>query len=190
MKHFVLLLIVLVCLASCSKTETHQINGVEYAVTPVDSSSNYLVESPSFSGVIFDKQKRPHTDVFTLRMLVRPTQEEKVTAFTPSLEEVIEAEKILKRCVEVDKIGADSMEIWEGAIRELPLYRRQYFGAINGKGQKLIWINCFSKKTDFMRFDWRTKVVSVDDGGDWFFNIVTNIDTHECYGFFRNSIGG
>ncbi|WP_162051331.1 hypothetical protein [Pontibacter pamirensis] len=190
MKQLIPLLILLVCFCSCSKTETYEINGVEYAVTPVDSSANYLIETKSFSGVVFNEQEKPTHDVYTFSMLMRPTEAEEVTPFTPSLENIVEAERILKRCVEVDKIGADSLRISNNAIEELPSYRRQYYGARNEKGQKLIWINCFSIESSFAHSDWKTEVVEVDDGGEWYFNIVTNIDTGECYRFFRNSIGG
>ncbi|MBC5774366.1 hypothetical protein H8S95_09865 [Pontibacter sp. KCTC 32443] len=190
MKYFIVIAVALLCMTSCSNSKSYSIDGIEYTVTPVDSSLNLLVETNEFSGVIFNEKTKPYRDIFSFRMLVRPTKEEKITAFTPSLEEIIKAERILKRCVEVDKIGADSMEISDGSIQELSNYSRQYFGAVNEKGQKLIWINCFAKQSAFINPTWKIEEVSVDDGGDWFFNIITNIDTDECYGFFRNSIGG
>jgi hypothetical protein len=189
MKHFALLLLLLVFLLSCSsKTKVETLNGVEYAVTPIDSSANYLIETDSFTGVVFSNHEKLTHDVFTFRMLFRPRKEENITPFTPSLEEVISAEKILKRCAENETEGADSLDI--GVIEELPFYKRQYFGGINEKGQKLIWINSFpANDEDFtITKNWQTDIVEVNDGGNYFFNVVTNIDTGECYRFFVNSM--
>lgn len=189
MKHLAFLLIILICFSSCSsKTKTQEIGGVEYSVTPVDSSENLLIETDSFSGVVFSEYESPNRDVFTFSMLLRPKEQDKVKPFTPSLEDVVMAERILKRCAEVDEIGADSLAT--GEVNDLSTYRRQYFGGINEKGQKLIWINCFSKESEFDHNDWKKEIVEVQDGGDWYFNVVTNISTEECYRFFRNSIGG
>ena len=189
MKHLIHLLIIFLCFSSCSsKTERHEIEGVEYTITPVDTSANFLIETDSFSGVVFSENASPNHDVFTFSMLLRPKEKDKVIPFTPSLDDIVVAERILKRCVEVDKIGADSLAIQE--VNELPTYTRQYFGGVNEKGQKLIWINCFSKESGFDHNDWKTEIVEVQDGGDWYFNVVANISTDECYRFFRNSIGG
>jgi len=189
MKYFIVIAVALLCMTSCSKSKSYSIDGIEYTVTPVDSSLNLLVETNEFSGVIFNEKTKPYDDVFTFRMLVRPTEKENVGAFTPTLEEVVKAESILKSCVSTDQYGADSLFIKANSIQKLSNYKRQYFGAINGRGQKLIWINCFHKEDNSFA-DWKTEEVSVQDGGDWFFNIVTNIDTNECYRFIRNSIGG
>lgn len=124
-----------------------------YSVTPVDSSENLLIETDSFSGVVFSEYESPNRDVFTFSMLLRPKEQDKVKPFTPSLEDVVMAERILKRCAEVDEIGADSLAT--GEVNDLSTYRRQYFGGINEKGQKLIWINCFSKESEFDHNDWK-----------------------------------
>lgn len=189
MKHYVLLLGLLFYLSSCSsETKIENINGMEYAVTPVDSSSNYLVETKAFSGTVFSNHEKLTHDVFTFRMLFRPTKKKNIKSFNPSLEEVISAEKILKRSAETEMEGADSLDI--GEIEELTFYKRQYFGGINEKGQKLIWINAYpANKEDFTK-NWQTDIVEVNDGGNHYFNVVTNIDTGECYRFFVNSMAG
>ncbi|ARS35673.1 hypothetical protein [Pontibacter actiniarum] len=189
MKHLIFLLIILLYFTSCSsKTETQEINGMEYSVTSIDSSANVLVETDSFSGVVFSEHESPNRDVFTFSMLLRPKEKDTITPFTPSLDDIVIAERILRRCAEVDEIGADSLAI--GEVNDLSTYRRQYFWGINEKGQKLIWINCFSKESEFDHKDWKKEIVEVQDGSDWYFNVVANISTEECYRFFRNSIGG
>ena len=189
MKHLIFLLTILLCFTSCSsKTRTQEIDGVEYTIAPIDSSANFLIEADSLSGVVFSEHEPPSHDVFTFSMLLRPKEKDKVIPFTPSLNDVLMAERILKRCVEVEEIGADSLAIQK--VNELPTYRRQYFGGINEKGQKLIWINSFSKESGFDHSDWKTEIISVMDGGKDYFNVVINISTDECYRFFRNSIGG
>jgi len=189
MKYLTFLLIILLYFSSCSsKTQTQKIGGVEYSITPLDSSENFLIETDNFSGVVFSEHESPNQDVFTFSMLLRPKERDKVIPFTPLLDDVVMAERILKRCAEINEIGADSLAI--GEVNYLSTYRRQYFGGINEKGQKLIWINCFSKENGFDHSDWRTEIIHVMDGGKDYFNVVINISKDECYRFFRNSIGG
>jgi hypothetical protein len=187
MKHLYLVILTSFCF-SCGSPTDETSNGHRYRITPVDNTSNKLIEAENFTGVIFSNELFPSDRDFSLRPNGKPTEKKKVLPHQPTPEEVFEAERILKRCVEVDRVGADSMEIWEGAIYELSKYNRQYFGAINEKGQKLIWINCFYKSPHHE--NWKSHEVGVDDGGKAYFHITINLSTDQCYSFFRSPVGG
>lgn len=180
MRFFLLICFFIFIGLSCGKVKKGKINGKDYSIIPVDSSKNLILQTPDFTGIIFDKGTEAY----------RPGY---LKTFTPSPEQIFRAEKILKRCIEVDKIGSDSMEIWPGDIYSLDNYYRQYFGLINKQGQEIIWINCFRRsklKELSISIKWQRGRAFVEDGYKNFFNIYTNISTNECYGFFRNSIGG
>lgn len=165
---------------SCNKAKKGMVNGQEYTITPVDSSKNVIVQTSDFEGIVFDKDTETN-------------ESGDLKTFTPSPEQIFKAETILKRCVEKDRIGSDSMEIWPGALYSLDNYYRQYFGIINEKRQAVIWINCFRKSKNgelSIPVKWQRRRAFVQDGYKNFFNIYTNVSTNECYGFFRNSIGG
>jgi hypothetical protein len=64
-------------------------------------------------------------------------------------------------------------------------YKRQYIPVINGCGEKEVWVNCFC---DYFEkdFDWKTKIVSVEDGGNCYFNLKINLSTGKYYDFMVN----
>lgn len=126
MRYFILCLIVMLCVSSCSKTKKGEINGTEYRITPVDSTMNYVIVTAEFTGVIFgnDLEKMP--------------KDESLSNLTP--EEIFKVEKIFRRCLYEDRMGADSMAIDPRMIRQPSDYYRQYKGFIDEKGEKNIGI--------------------------------------------------
>jgi hypothetical protein len=58
---------------------------------------------------------------------------------------------------------------------------KQFFGAINDKGEKIILINCFCKKELDTFNKWKTDLVIVQDGGNCFFKMKINVDKKEFY---------
>lgn len=54
-------------------------------------------------------------------------------------------------------------------------YCMQFVGAINSKGEKLLWVNSFCKKQKNNFMDWKEKLVSVEDGGKCFYNVLFNL---------------
>ncbi|KAA9345958.1 hypothetical protein [Adhaeribacter soli] len=205
MKKNLIILSVLLLLSflSCQTNESIQkekkirkvdFQGKNYLITEVDSSANILLESDEFSGVIFSKDYKVYGHFFP--WISRNDSKEKIVIrFNPVLGDIVAAERILKRCIEIDKIDADGLEIYEGKIYDLPNYYRQYFGAINENDEKIIWVNCFLKPSNLTKGfnihqDWKVNSVEVQDGGKAYFNIEINITSGKCYNFFRNSIGG
>lgn len=67
-------------------------------------------------------------------------------------------------------------------IIDLAKYKRQYMASLNSKGEKVVWVNCFCG-TKFASSEYP---VIVNDGGNCFFNLKTNLRTGKYYDFFVN----
>ena len=148
----------------------------DFVISPVDSSKNILIRSKTFmGGVIMDKSIEGDSN-----------------SFTPSVPEIIKAEEIFLKCLNVDKIGTDSIEINVNELREPDSYIRQYFGRINEKGKKTIYMNCIYFQIIHVIFDendnkkWQHGRIRFQDGGNNFFRVLINIDTKSCSGFSIN----
>ena len=83
--------------------------------------------------------------------------------WTPSASDIDIAEELLNQCIESQKKAT----VNRLAGRTLDEYNRQFVSAINEKGEKIIWINCFNKREESTFPDWKTKLVIVNDGGDF-----------------------
>jgi hypothetical protein len=95
------------------------------------------------------------------------------------------AEKLIMVCFENQKMGTVNR-----FVRKSPEdYCKQFVGAINFKGEKTIWVNCFCEKykDDFEK--WKTEIVFVKDGGNCYFNIKINVDKNEYYDLNINGNG-
>lgn len=64
-------------------------------------------------------------------------------------------------------------------------YRRQLVAVENTKGEKIVWVNCFCT-TDVG--EWKTTIVSVDDGGSYFFNFRINLTEKTFSNFSVNGL--
>lgn len=90
--------------------------------------------------------------------------------------EIAEVEAILKKAVnEYNAPQKESLKI------NLPEYKRQFVSFINDKNEKIVWVNCFVG--DYFE-NWREALVTVDDGGNSFFNVKINL-TKKIYYDFR-----
>ncbi len=68
-------------------------------------------------------------------------------------------------------------------IIELGRYKRQYVSAINSKGEKEVWINCFCGEWDNND---RKRILQVEDGGNCYFNLKINLTKGEYYELMVN----
>jgi hypothetical protein len=68
-------------------------------------------------------------------------------------------------------------------IIELGHYKRQYVAAINSKGEKEVWINCFCGEWDT---NVRKRILQVEDGGNCYFNLKINLTKGEYYELMVN----
>ena len=91
--------------------------------------------------------------------------------WTPSLNDIIIAEAILKTAFNDQKRGTVNRLLG----RSPDEYFRQFVGAETESGEKIVWINCFCKKELDSFKEWKTNLVYVADGGNCFFNVKANI---------------
>lgn len=55
-------------------------------------------------------------------------------------------------------------------------YCMQFVGAMNSKGERMLWVNCFCKSQVEIFKNWKDDLVEVEDGGKCFFNVRFNLD--------------
>lgn len=93
------------------------------------------------------------------------------TSWTPEENDIDAAEKLLKDCFDSQKNAAKNRFL----NKSLDDYDRQFIGAVNENGDKIIWVNCFCNTQENYFKDWKTKLVFVKDGGNCYFNLIVNI---------------
>lgn len=86
-------------------------------------------------------------------------------------------EVLLKECINAANDSSQNLKIYTVPYLDLATYKRQYIPYISAKGDKIVWINCFCENFP----SWREKVVYVQDGGSYFFNVEINL-TKGYYG--------
>ena len=74
----------------------------------------------------------------------------------------------------------------ERYLINLANYKRQLVAVTNAKGEKTVWINCFCR--DDNQASWRQHIVSVDDGGNCYFNIKLNLTRRTWYDMMVNGV--
>lgn len=125
---------------------------------------------------LFCKGKGYKGYVFDTSYLVLKSIKEQQSKAVLSYDEIKMAEDILK-----NKLAAfDAEKINQSAgcpdiNRKLRKYCRQYFGFINTKGEKVVWINMFWNRdfNDKAKYE----LISVNDGCSYYWNIEVNITT-------------
>jgi hypothetical protein len=178
-------LLLIACLSCSSKNEkknfhslaARQIKEKGFLASGIIGSPNTLIQTQDFTGVIFDRENKDLRDD---------------NGFTPSVMEVLQAEKILLNCFKVDTVdfSHDSMYISKKRIKPLTEYRRQYRGRLNEKGQRVISINCFrySKEDSYSEPYWLRWMISTRDGGNNYWRISINLTTKRCGYFSVNGL--
>ena len=63
-------------------------------------------------------------------------------------------------------------------------YKVQFVGVIVD-GKRRVYCNFFPSREEYFK-DWDTEVISVDDGGSWFWQIEYDIETNKCFNFMGN----
>lgn len=89
-------------------------------------------------------------------------------------QEILLAEKLLlKRITEYNKQEKINPSVHTGyRYIKLKKYHRQYVAAINSKGEKEVFINCFCESA---ANEWKEVLNEVDDGGNCFFSLKINL---------------
>lgn len=109
--------------------------------------------------------------------------------YTPKLEDIAQAEKILK-----DSIGTDYVKSKQKAYRKPPInrrtlkkYVRQYVGYLTEDGEVLILIY-FNKGLDMDETNFFEDIIDVCDGGSDHWYIKINISTKQLFDMKVNGI--
>lgn len=126
--------------------------------------------------------------VFDTSYLVLKSIKEQQGKAVLTCDEIKIAETILKK--NLAALNANKINQTEGCpniSKKLCRYRRQYFGFINSKGEKVIWINMFWNK----EFNDKSKyeLIGVNDGCSYYWNIEVNIKTNSLSNLQINGKG-
>jgi hypothetical protein len=104
--------------------------------------------------------------------------------------DILKVEMLLMKCVEDYNTQQEKNDTYPENTRDkkdfiidLARYKRQYMAAINGKGEKVIWINCFCDQWDKHS---RTSPYIVMDGGNCYFNLKVNLTMGKYYEMMVN----
>jgi hypothetical protein len=139
------------------------------------SEKGKYIKDTYYEGVILNGDK-----------MLTSKEKKKRKTFTPSIEEIKRLESQFDYKLRIledskhNKVFKDSDFILEN----LSKYKRQYFGLINKKGEKIILVNLFYNKNVFP--DWLEKEVFVFDGGHYFWNIQYNLSTKKLFNIMIN----
>lgn len=125
---------------------------------------------------MFCKGKRYKGYVFDTSYLVLKSIKDEQSRAMLSCDEIKIAEDILKN--NLAALNANKINQAEGCpniSKKLCKYSRQYFGFINSKGEKVIWINMFWNKE--INEKSKYQLINVNDGCSYYWNIEVNITT-------------
>jgi hypothetical protein len=97
-----------------------------------------------------------------------------VSRFNPTKEEIIKVEKLLKISItDINKDHPNQFNKSEYLENNLLKYNRQYFGYINEKGEKVLYINLFNEAIDCAM---DTELIIIDGCSDyWQINFVLGL---------------
>lgn len=106
-------------------------------------------------------------------------------SWTPSDSDIEQAEKLFKKGFVDQARGTVNRVLY----RTRDDYYRQYVGAIDSAGDKIIWINCFCKSEVDHFKEWKNKLAMVKDGGNCFINVTVNLTKNDYTRFDVNGNG-
>ncbi len=117
------------------------------------------------------------------QVIIKPSDEQFKTIFGDkykyrelAADEIPAAEKLLKECFNKDKSGT----VDHFLDRSLDEYNRQFVGAADAAGDKIIWVNC-AAKSDKDNGAWKNRLILSTGGGNNFFNVKINSSKGNYY---------
>jgi len=143
------------------------------------------------------KWKNVNGIILTKDYLMPPT-EEKISRFTPTKEDIIAAEIILKK--NIKKMNSSRMNQFGHCPvihRHLKDYFRQYVGVINEKGEKVIHINCLWNKYTIwdrirgysdQRDGYKDGYTTVFDGCSYYWSVNANLAEKKLFSLDVNGV--
>ena len=106
-------------------------------------------------------------------------------SWTPEEKDIAAAEKILAFAFEDQKRPTINRLL----NRKPDDYCKQFVGATDANGDKVIWLNCFCRDQESQFKNWKNNIISVKDGGNCFFNILLNISKNTYTNLMVNGNG-
>ena len=144
------------------------------------------------------KWKRINGIILTKDYLMPPITEEKISRFTPTDEEIIAAETILKMNIKtMNSNRMNQFGHYPVIHRHLNDYFRQYVGVINEKGEKVIHVNCHWDKYTILnrirgyddpRDRYKDGYTDVFDGGSFHWSVNANLKEKRLFGLGVNGV--
>jgi hypothetical protein len=128
------------------------------------------IEGKGFKGYIFDKN---HFVLMTI-----DAQKER---YTPSANDIFEAEAILKSQIKLLNVNLINQTNCCPIIhKKLRKYTRQYVGFKNTQNQRIIWVNLLWEK-NIPEEKFSTGIIEGPGGCSYFWNVTVNLDTKLLY---------
>ncbi|NVN95073.1 MAG: hypothetical protein HXX18_07320 [Bacteroidetes bacterium] len=101
--------------------------------------------------------------------------------FSPTRQEIEKAEIALNNNLKIlnkQLVNQSSSPIIH---KNLHKYKRQYFGYIDKKGNRILLINCFWSEDKDYTDRWLTDRIIVLDGGSYYWNVKFNLDKNKLF---------
>ncbi|QQL51049.1 hypothetical protein [Mucilaginibacter ginkgonis] len=149
----------------------------QHIVTTYNASRySKVIIGDNFKGAVFDK-------AFSSKYLSQQLKRNAKKRFTPSDLEILHTEHILQHFLNDEKNKSLNLQ---AIYKFLNITRRQYFGYINNKGQKVIFINCFryDKREDIgpSKDEWFQDYRFTFDGGCGIWRMAINLHDNAVSG--------
>jgi hypothetical protein len=65
-------------------------------------------------------------------------------------------------------------------------FYKQYISIRNKENEKIVWINCISRKDEYLNDRWKNEILEVNDGGEYFFQMKINLTKGIVFDFYVN----
>jgi hypothetical protein len=108
--------------------------------------------------------------------------------FTPTRQEIDKAEIALSNNLKNSNKQLVNQSSTPIIHIKLKKYKRQYFGFIDNKGDRILYINCFWSKNENNSERWLTNEILVLDGGSYYWNVKFNVTKNEIFDLNINGI--
>jgi hypothetical protein len=160
------------------------IHAQKISYTEKRSAVHTYVKSDNYEGIIFSKD-------FMLPFLSDISDNMR---FTPTTEDIEQAEKLLSR----DLKSVNALQLNQGGVKgpvihdSLNRFVRQYFGYHTPEGDKVVYISCLLKdnykSTPVQAARWMDGAVVVLNGGSNYWQIQANLNKTNLFGLDVNNL--
>jgi hypothetical protein len=162
MRNWTLLIIFIGLFISCNQTSHNKVITASQVVK-VDTSLFAIIPFEQINDWLFDKNYHS-------------------TSLTQS--DILEIENLFNECIDKYNNKLSKDEMTSSSLNKI--YKRQYVAALNKKGEKEVWINCFCETTE--GDNWKKSIVMVMDGGSCYFNLKINLAKKKYYDLIVNGV--